>query len=207
MPPLLEAVADLLAATRAATMAGSSAVWRVLRHPRRQSLSVEVRAGGALLWTAHAWDREDEFYNYKYINPDLHVLIDIDEKSYEGGTNGDNHPMSWYHEYDGGRAWYTNMGHTEATYSEPLFLQHLRGGLRYAMGTGTIDYSRARPEENRFTRVVLAEKLDEPVELAVLPGEQRLRGRKRTRGRGSRLRSVDSVDERACTGWQAAHRA
>ena len=100
------------------------------------------------------------------------MLVDIDEKSYEGGTNGDHHPMSWYHDFDGGRAWYTNMGHTEATFSEPLFLQHLLGGLRYAMGTGTIDYSRARPEENRFTKVVLAEKLDEPVELAVLPGER-----------------------------------
>src|SRR3712207_9129325 len=41
-----------------------------------------------------------------------------------------NHPMSWYHEFDGGRAWYTNMGHTEATYAEPLFLRHLLGGLR-----------------------------------------------------------------------------
>jgi cytochrome c len=64
------------------------------------------------------------------------------------------------------------MGHTEATFSEPLFLQHLLGGLRYAMGRGKIDFSRARPEENRFTKVVLAEKLDEPVELAVLPGER-----------------------------------
>ncbi|HJQ11630.1 MAG TPA: ThuA domain-containing protein [Gemmatimonadaceae bacterium] len=115
------------------------------------------------------WDREDEFYNFKSIDPSIHVLVDIDERSYEGGTNGDRHPMSWYHDFDGGRAWYTNMGHTEATYTEPLFLQHLLGGLRYAMGTGKIDYSRARPEENRFTRVVLAEKLEEPVELAVLP--------------------------------------
>ena len=73
--------------------------------------------------------------------PDIHVLVDIDEKSYEGGTNGDRHPMSWYHDFDGGRAWYTNMGHTEATFSEPLFLRHLLGGLRYAMGTGTLDYS------------------------------------------------------------------
>src|SRR6202171_106573 len=66
------------------------------------------------------------------------------------------------------------MGHTEATFAEPLFLRHLLGGLRYAMGTGkaTIDFSRARPEENRFTRVVLAEKLDEPIELAVLPDER-----------------------------------
>ena len=71
------------------------------------------------------WPREDEFYNFKSIDPTIHVLVDIDEKSYEGGTNGANHPMSWYHDFDGGRAWYTNMGHTEATYSDPLFLGHL----------------------------------------------------------------------------------
>ncbi|MBA3342173.1 MAG: ThuA domain-containing protein, partial [Gemmatimonadaceae bacterium] len=118
------------------------------------------------------WDREDEFYNFKSIDPSIRVLVDIDEKSYEGGTNGDNHPMSWYHDFDGGRAFYTNMGHTEATFSEPLFLRHLLGGLRYAIGTGTIDYNRARPEENRFTKVVLGEKFEEPVELAVLPDER-----------------------------------
>src|SRR6266446_3685852 len=118
------------------------------------------------------FEREDEFYNFKSIDPTIHVLIEIDEKSYEGGTNGDHHPMSWYHDFAGGRAWYTNMGHTEATYTEPLFLQHLLGGLRYAIGTGPVDFNRARPEENRFTRVVLAEKLDEPIELAVLPDER-----------------------------------
>src|SRR5438552_2195159 len=120
------------------------------------------------------WVREDEFYNFKSIDPTIHVLIEIDEKSYQGGTNGNHHPMSWYHDFDGGRAFYTNMGHTEATFSEPLFLRHLLGGLRYAMGGATqkIDFSRARPEENRFTKVVLAVKLDEPVELAVLPGER-----------------------------------
>ena len=118
------------------------------------------------------WEREDEFYNFKSIDRDIRVLVDIDETSYQGGTNGDRHPMSWYHDYDGGRAFYTNMGHTEATFSEPLFLRHLLGGLRYAMGTGPLDYRRARPEENRFTKVVLAEKLEEPVELAVLPDER-----------------------------------
>jgi cytochrome c len=118
------------------------------------------------------WERVDEFYNFKSLNPAVRVLVDIDEKSYEGGTNGDRHPMSWYHDYDGGRAWYTNMGHTDETYAEPLFLRHLLGGLRYAMGTGALDYGRARPEENRFTKIVLAEKLNEPVELAVLPDER-----------------------------------
>ena len=121
-----------------------------------------------------SFERDDEFYNFKSIDPTIHVLVEIDETSYEGGTNGAHHPMSWYHDFDGGRAWYTNMGHTEATYTEPLFLQHLLGGLRYAIGggTGTVNFNRARPEENRFTRVVLAEKLDEPIELAVLPDER-----------------------------------
>ncbi|MCY7379855.1 MAG: ThuA domain-containing protein, partial [Gemmatimonadaceae bacterium] len=118
------------------------------------------------------WDHEDEFYNFKSIDPTIHVLVDIDETSYHGGTNGDRHPMSWYHDVDGGRAFYTNMGHTEATFAEPLFLQHLRGGLRYAMGPGPVDFKRARPEENRFTKVVLANNLNEPVELAVLPDER-----------------------------------
>ena len=118
------------------------------------------------------WEREDEFYNFRNIQPDLHVLVDIDESTYEGGTNGANHPMSWYHTFDGGRAWYTNMGHTEATYSEAPFLKHLLGGIRWAMGGGALNYSRARPEENRFTKVVLATPLEEPVELAVLPDER-----------------------------------
>ncbi|HKH94234.1 MAG TPA: ThuA domain-containing protein, partial [Gemmatimonadaceae bacterium] len=118
------------------------------------------------------WEREDEFYNFKSINPAIKVLVDIDETTYQGGTNGANHPMSWYHEYDGGRAWYTNMGHTDATFVEAPFLKHLLGGLRWAMGTRPLNYSRARPEENRFTKVVLAENLNEPVELAVLPGER-----------------------------------
>src|ERR1035437_8048677 len=43
------------------------------------------------------WKRFDEWYNFKWIAPNLHILITIDEKSYTGGANGDNHPMSWYH--------------------------------------------------------------------------------------------------------------
>lgn len=125
------------------------------------------------------WEREDEFYNFKDINPEINVLIDIDEKSYEGGTNGDNHPMAWYHEYDGGRAFYTAMGHTPETFSDPLFLTHLMGGIKYALGgdkLNRLNYKKAYtprvPEENRFTKVVLAERLDEPMQLAVLPDER-----------------------------------
>lgn len=80
------------------------------------------------------WKRFDEWYNFKWIENGLHVLITIDEKSYTGGLNGDNHPMSWYHSYDGGRAFYTELGHTDDSYADPLYLKHLLGGIEYAMG-------------------------------------------------------------------------
>jgi type 1 glutamine amidotransferase len=60
--------------------------------------------------------------------------MQVDEMTYTGGTMGKNHPISWYHEYDGGRAWYTAMGHTTESYSDPLFLRHVSGGIRWAAG-------------------------------------------------------------------------
>lgn len=120
--------------------------------------------------------RSDEFYNYRSIKRDLiNVLVKLDESTYEGGTNGDDHPMSWYHEYDGGRAFYTGMGHTIESYSEPLFLDHILGGLQYVLGgekPDKLNFALARtprvPDENRFSKVVLGEGLDEPVELVVM---------------------------------------
>ena len=80
------------------------------------------------------WKRTDELYNFRDLNPDLHILITIDENSYTGGTNGAFHPMSWYHEFDGGRAFYTELGHVEKSYTEENYLKHLLGGIQYAMG-------------------------------------------------------------------------
>ena len=77
------------------------------------------------------WERFDELYNFKYLNPDIHVLIKIDEKSYTGGENGDNHPMAWYHDYDGGRSFYTELGHTDESYSDPNYLKHILGGIQW----------------------------------------------------------------------------
>lgn len=122
------------------------------------------------------FERTDEFYSFKDISPKINVVLKIDEKSYVGGKNGDNHPMSWYQAFDGGRSFYTAMGHTNETFSEPLFLNHLWAGIKYAAGLSSlvgkmpknVDFSKARPEENRFTKVVLEEKLDEPMELTVL---------------------------------------
>ena len=85
------------------------------------------------------WTRSDEWYNYKNINPENEVLINLDESTYEGGTNGENHPISWYKEYDGGRAFFTGLGHTPASYTDSLFLAHLAGGIQYALGTNATE--------------------------------------------------------------------
>jgi len=119
------------------------------------------------------WERSDEWYNYKNISAGLKVVATLDEDTYEGGENGKDHPIAWYHDFDGGRAFYTGGGHTAESYSEPLFLQHLAGGIQYVMGADTakLDYSKAyatkTPEENRFTKTVLSNDLNEPMEIAV----------------------------------------
>jgi type 1 glutamine amidotransferase len=80
------------------------------------------------------WKWKDEWYNFRNIVPGLHVLLKADETSYQGGTHGPNHPLAWYHAYDGGRAFYTALGHLPEAYQDPLFLQHISGGIQYAIG-------------------------------------------------------------------------
>ncbi len=118
----------------------------------------------------------DEFYNFKQMSDAIKPLVNVDEKTYKEGNMGENHPMSWYQEYDGGRAFYTAMGHTIEAFSNPLVLNHIWGGLKYVLDDGkpkALNYSAVRtkrmPEENRFAKVVLDEGLNEPIELAILP--------------------------------------
>ena len=131
------------------------------------------------------WHRADEIYNYKNINPDVNVIMTVDESTYEGGQNGENHPFAWYHEFDGGRAFYTGAGHTDESFSEDLFLKHILGGIKYAIGDNlNLDYSKATtqipPEIDRFTKVVLTEgKFFEPTEMAILPNNDVLIAQRR----------------------------
>ena len=105
-------------------------------HPKVQKAVINVtdRNHPATKDLPEKWERSDEWYNYKDINPDLKVLAYLDESSYDGGENGDNHPIIWHHEYDGGRAFYTGGGHTDESFQDPVFMKHLLGGIRYAMG-------------------------------------------------------------------------
>ncbi len=109
----------------------------------------------------------DEWYDYRDFYEFNKVLLTVDEKTYRGGTHGDYHPITWYHDFDGGRSFYTGLGHTAEAYSNPEFLKILLGGLKYAVGgKPKLDYSKAAPEPNRFTKKVLVDHLNEPVSLS-----------------------------------------
>lgn len=100
---------------------------------KQATIIVEKSDFPAVKGLPREWVRTDEWYNYTDIQPDLTILAKLDETTYTGGTNNGNHPIAWYHDYDGGRAFYTGGGHTSESYSEPLFIQHLEGGIKYAI--------------------------------------------------------------------------
>jgi len=91
---------------------------------------------GNKLWT-------DEWYEFgpEKING-LNYILAVDESSYnpkvqwsadkKGEGMGKLHPIAWYHNYDGGRAFYTALGHMPADFSDPAFLNHLYAGIFWA---------------------------------------------------------------------------
>jgi cytochrome c len=121
------------------------------------------------------WSFKEEWYNFKKLNKDVHVLMTVDEKTYKGGTNGDYHPIAWYHEYDGGRAWYTALGHRKETFGDSLFKKHLLGGIQFAMGENKkLDYAKAKtlypPDSTSISKTVLTQgEFFEPTEMTILP--------------------------------------
>jgi type 1 glutamine amidotransferase len=111
-------------------------------HPAQQQASIVVE-DSTNESTAHLpaiWSRFDEWYNYR-TNPRgaVNVLTRLDESSYSGGTMGADHPITWWHDVGAGRAWYTGLGHTIESYSEPNFTRMLLGGIRVAAKVDPVD--------------------------------------------------------------------
>ena len=107
------------------------------RHPAVQQATVVVDPIGRTLVgpVPQRWQRTDEWYDFR-TNPrgKVRVLATVDETTYTGGGMGADHPIAWCHDYEGGRSWYTGMGHTNESFKEPLFLAHLSAGVRYVTG-------------------------------------------------------------------------
>lgn len=131
-------------------------------HPAQQTAKLKIinhnfpgleHFPNTLLWT-------DEWYEFGEEKVgDLNYLITVDENSFDAKTNwkdgdidakgnkidrigkgmGDFHPISWYHNYDGGRSFYTALGHIPLVFKNQWFLDHLYGGIYWAATGKGID--------------------------------------------------------------------
>ncbi|WP_232323857.1 ThuA domain-containing protein [Catenuloplanes japonicus] len=81
--------------------------------------------------------RSDRWYNWEP-NPlgTVHTVAQVEERHYSPGANANGafHPISWCRDYDGGRSFYTGMGHTDGSYGEDVFKKHLTGALNWTSG-------------------------------------------------------------------------
>ncbi len=104
-------------------------------HPpvQRARLRVDDSSHPSTRTLPQEWARTDEWYDFRSSPPpSARILVSVDEHSYVGGGMGASHPVSWAQGFEGGRSWYTAMGHTTCSYAEPAFLEHLAGGILWA---------------------------------------------------------------------------
>ena len=86
--------------------------------------------------TTLIWDWHDEWYNFK-TNPrsgGVHVLLTVEESSYKGGSLGDDHPIAWCQKFEGGRSFYTGLGHFDEAYRDERFLGQILNGILWTAG-------------------------------------------------------------------------
>lgn len=121
-----------------------------VRHARHQSFT-EITIDSSNVSThflPRQWKVSDECYYVKDINPDLHVLMvhdlsTVNDKE-KPTTYGNVFPSTWCHEFDGGREWYTALGHDGKTYADPLFEKFIMGGIQWVINDNKpLDYSKA----------------------------------------------------------------
>ena len=116
---------------------------KFVRHPPLQKFTMKVIDPNhpSTKFLKDTWQWEDECYYTDNLNPDIHVLLAVDlttindekKTEYPGSTFGNYFPLAWCHEFEGGRQFYTSLGHKEEYYKDPVFLQHLLGGIQWAM--------------------------------------------------------------------------
>ncbi|MEU6415462.1 ThuA domain-containing protein [Microbispora sp. NPDC046933] len=138
------------------------------QHPAIQQATVKVEdpAHPSTKDLPTTWTRTDEWYDYQ-TNPrgTVHVLTSMDEKSYSGATMGADHPNTWCQDFEGGRSWYTGLGHSKESFSEPGFLKLLLGGIETASGAVQADCSAS--QSSGFEKVALDTDTSNPMMMDV----------------------------------------
>lgn len=104
-------------------------------HPHIQEARLETtnRQHPAIMGMPAEWNHTDEYYNFRDLQSNNTTLVTVDESTYQGGTNGDFHPISWCKPVRDGKMFYTALGHTDACFSDSLFRQHIKTAIDWLM--------------------------------------------------------------------------
>ncbi|CAN5115816.1 hypothetical protein BH23BAC1_BH23BAC1_14050 [soil metagenome] len=104
-------------------------------HPKVQEAIIKVvdNKHPATSHLPQKWTWTEEWIDFHPLNSkNLQVVLKVDEDTYEGGGMGEDHPIAWYQKIGKGRSFYTGLGHTDESYSDTNFLQHLYGAIYWA---------------------------------------------------------------------------
>lgn len=138
------------------------------KHPAIQPLKVQVddRVHPSTRDLPQVWDRTEEPYDFR-TNPrgTVHVLASYDTRGYTGHTMGADHPIAWCQNFEGGRSWYTGLGHDAASYRDDAFRQHILGGIEWAAGAAPGDCGPT--EDDRWQKTLLEGDTDDPLQLEI----------------------------------------
>jgi len=117
---------------------------KFLRHPKMQKFTVRVAdpKHPATKDMAATFEWTDECYYTDHLNPDIHPLLvtdpakldDPEKATYPGDRFGNALPLAWSHKFDGGREFYTALGHNKQDYANPILYKHILGGILWALG-------------------------------------------------------------------------
>jgi cytochrome c len=137
-------------------------------HPAIQPVAIQVddRVHPSTKDLPQVWQRTEEPYDFT-ANPrgGVHVLASLDVRSYTGHTMGADHPISWCQDFDGGRSWYTGLGHDPSAFDEPALRAHLLGGIEWAAGAADGDCGPT--EDDRWRKTMLDGDTDDPLDLEI----------------------------------------
>lgn len=122
-------------------------------HPWNQGDPVRIRALGGerpvtAMWPA-AFDHREEIYQYQAFDPARVRVLQSLDFAYTPTRRPWAVPVSWVRQIGHGRLFYTNLGHTPATWSDPRFRDQIVQAILWAGGQG-----RADAEPNPLDQVV-----------------------------------------------------
>lgn len=111
---------------------------KFVRHPKLQPFTVRVADAGhaATRELPATFEWEDECYYFDNVSAARRILLVTDAAGIDDPKKpaGEVFPLAWAQSIEGGRQFYTALGHKKEHYADPVFRKHLAGGILWVMG-------------------------------------------------------------------------